>query len=94
MRGLACVKCAKFFRIKKNGVVLEEGRPLDDKGKQWGPYKMWRVDLWECPGCGMQVTAGAGQNPTAEHYMVERYAEQREKHPPLLTVNDCGGAKP
>lgn len=94
VRGLACVRCAKFFRPKKNGVILEEGRPLNREQSEWGPYKMWRVDLWECPSCGIQVTAGAGSNPTAEHYMTEHYADQRKKHPPLITVNDCGGAKP
>jgi hypothetical protein len=91
MRGLACVKCQKFFRIKQNGVVLEEGMP---RGDSWGPYKLWLVDLWECPECGAQVTAGAGNNPIAEHYMTERYVAMRESRPPLITVNDCGGAKP
>ncbi len=94
MRGLACVKCQKFFRIVKNGVALEEGMPTNSEQTEWTSYKIWFADLWECPSCGVQVTAGAGNNPIAEHYMTEHYAAMREKYPPLITVNDCGGAKP
>jgi hypothetical protein len=92
MRGLACVPCGKFFRIKKNGFVVEEGMPLSG-GVAWGPYKLWEADLWECPNCGAQVAAGFAQRPLAEHYEPD-YADQIAKHPPKLRVNDCGGAQP
>jgi hypothetical protein len=93
MRGLACFRCEKFMRIEKQGVILEEGMPTGTNGQDWKPYKLWSVDLYKCPSCGFMVTAGAGWNPISEHYMPD-FAEKREKFPPLITVNDCGGAKP
>lgn len=94
MPALACVKCKKFFRMKKSGVPIEEGMPKPDG--DWGPYKLWMADLYECPECGVQIIAGFGSPynwPLAEHYQ-PKYAETRSKYPPLITVNDCGGAKP
>lgn len=90
---LACVKCAKFLRRKKNGVVVEEGRPLDHDSQTWGPYKLWMADLFVCPGCGTEVVSGFAQQNFAEHFEPD-YNAQRAKHLPLVTVNDCGGAKP
>jgi len=93
-QGMVCVSCAMFMRRKKNGVVVEEGRPLSNvPNNQWGPYKLWMADLFECPSCGYQIISGFAQANFAEHYQ-SNYAEQRTKHPPLVTVNDCGGARP
>jgi hypothetical protein len=90
MRGLVCVKCQKFFRIKKNSVTVEEGMPHDGV---WGPYKLWKAGLYECPDCGIEVVAGFAQHNFSEHYL-PTYPEDRAKNPPLVTVNDCGGCKP
>jgi hypothetical protein len=92
-QGMACAKCAKFFRRIKSGVVVEEGMPTDRDQKEWGPYKLWRADLFECPQCKTQVIAGFAQHNFAEHYQ-DDYAEKRDKEPPIVTVNDCGGMKP
>ncbi len=92
MRGLACVPCGKFFRIVKNGFIVEEGMPNERDGT-WGPYKLWRADLYICPSCGTKVVTGFAANPFAEHFE-DRYKEQAEKYPPQLRVNDCGGCQP
>jgi hypothetical protein len=91
MRGLACVQCKKFLRIVKNGVNIEEGMPT--RGDEWGPYKLWKADLYECPECKVQLACGFGQGPIAEHFESD-YAKVREQNPPLIRVDDCGGAKP
>jgi hypothetical protein len=42
------------------------------------PYRLWRADLWACPGCDAQVVAGFSDNGfllIAEHYQREFQAE-------------------
>ena len=67
-----CAKCdiryepknnrsATEMRPKKNGVYVIE---MAD----FGPYKVWLADLWECPRCAYQVIGGFGLEPLAEHY--------------------------
>lgn len=91
-RGLVCVKCMKFFRVKKQGVAIEEGMPLNDQ-LEWGSYKLWMADLHECPGCGAQIMAGFGWHPVAEHFQ-EGYQQTKDNLQPIGRVDDCGGAKP
>ena len=86
MPRMVCRGCLRFLKPKKNGIMLEEGRPLG--GGAWGPYKPWMADLWACPGCGAEIVAGFGQGPFAEHYQ-PTYAEMCEKYPPLFRVDDC-----
>ena len=68
--------CGRFMRVKKNGVTVEE--LLEDGG----PYKLWDADLWECEECGVEVIAGFGRSPLAEHYQ-PTYREQRERLKPI-----------
>ena len=96
MSGLACVTCSKFYRVKKQGVAVEEGMPRggrDGEPETWHPYKLWMADLCECPGCGAQVVMGFGARPIAEHYQRE-YATLRERYAPITRIDDCGGKKP
>lgn len=90
-RGLVCVKCKKFLRVKKVGVVLEEGMPISDT--EWGPYKMWIADLHECPTCGFELIAGFAQHALGEHFHPD-YDEKVRRFQPMLRIDDCGGAKP
>ena len=90
-RGLVCLNCRLFFRIKKNGVIIEEGMPDGTGGSV--PYKLWQADLYECRGCGCQLVTGFGQGPIPEHFQ-DGYATVREHHPPLVHIPDCGGARP
>lgn len=39
----------------------------------FGPCQVWDSDLWKCPKCGVEVLAGFGQGPVAEHYDAERF---------------------
>jgi hypothetical protein len=68
--------CGRFMRPKKNSVTVEE---LTEDG---APYKLWDADLWECPECGVEIIAGFGQGPIAEHYQ-PTYAAQRERLAPI-----------
>ena len=45
MHPFYCVDCDTFYRVRKNGVVVEEKR---DDGSS---YRLIRGDLWQCPMC-------------------------------------------
>jgi len=81
-----CVRCCLFFKPAKNGVAIEEGRPI--AGGEWGPYKLWQADLYECRGCGTQIVTGFGRGPVAEHYEAD-YMQTRAAFNPILRVDDC-----
>lgn len=88
-----CVKCQRFYRVKKNGYRFVEGMPKEDgalpgtqEPERWQPYKLWSSDLWECQGCGHQLLSGFGREPIAEHYQKE-FAAQADGVE--LQVNDC-----
>jgi hypothetical protein len=94
MSGLACIKCRVFLIPKKTGIVIEEGKPLTDSlDGPWGPYKLWRADLAECPKCGYQVAIGFGRNPMAVHYELD-YEDKKVRYPPLVRIDACSGYKP
>ena len=85
-----CTKCQRFYRPKKNGIVLLEGMPWGDNIEpgtsmpdKWLPYKMWRADLWECKGCGHQIISGNSREPLWEHYKGPKPIDHDYK------VNDC-----
>ena len=57
MTKVVCVECEEEMKPEENGVdVLERG----GDGK---PYKMWKADVLECPGCGRRVVSGFADNP-------------------------------
>ena len=58
-RGLVCVGCQRFLKIKKNDVSVEEGMPDGVGG--WQPYKLWSADLYECPGRSTRRGASAAR---------------------------------
>jgi hypothetical protein len=92
-----CIKCQRFFRIKKMGFYFTEAMPVGpDRAKpgteepdKWKPYKIWSGDSWECLGCGATIVSGFAQQPIAVqheadfgHYMKTLKADQ-------FQVNDC-----
>jgi hypothetical protein len=88
-----CVKCQRFFKPKKNGVVLCESMPAATGAEPgtidptaWKPYKVWMADLSECEGCGTQIIAGFAFHPAAEQHE-DRFAEAMKYI--THTVNDC-----
>ena len=81
-----CISCKLFYRPEKNGYSFIEGAPLD--GDQWGPYKLWQGDLWECRGCGNQIIVSVGREPIAEHYE-ESFADKVAKYGATFRVDDC-----
>jgi hypothetical protein len=90
-----CVKCQRFYRPEKNGVMFLEGMPKFNgapPGKDcedlWSPYKLWRGDLWKCHGCGHLIISGVARDPITEHYLPE-FKEAVELLQPMLQVNDC-----
>ena len=64
-----CMKCKKFFRMKKIGTYWTEGMPINNEQTEWKPYKIWSGDLWECKSCGTQIVCGQGYMPVAEQHM-------------------------
>lgn len=65
-----CVKCQTELRCEKNEVVV-----LDMFGPNEEIYKGFYADLFQCPGCGMQIVVGFGQNAFTEHFE-EDHAEK------------------
>lgn len=59
-----CVKCQVEMRCKESGVGC-----LDMAN--FGPYKLWDSDLYECPKCGYQVLTGFGDHAISEHYEID-----------------------
>jgi hypothetical protein len=93
MSGMACPKCAKFYRVKKIGVAFEEGMP-GPGGEGWRSYKLWMADLVECPECGAQALITApGAHSIDEHYR-PTYANSVARFAPIVRIDDCGGKKP
>lgn len=80
-----CVPCGLFFRTKKIGITIEERMPLHDGS--WGPYKLWRADLYECHGCGAEMATGFGFAPIVEHYE-QHYNDVRAAMPIVMTVDN------
>ena len=88
-----CVKCQRFFKIERNGVVFIESMPIGEKvppgtaePHNWTPYKLWVGDLWHCPGCGAQTISGVGSQPIAEHFQ-DSFSEKAKRSE--FVVNDC-----
>ncbi len=91
-----CVKCQRFFRMKKSGDDFIEAMPLGNgipagnlRPECWTPYKLWVGDQWECPDCHAQILSGFGQAPISEHYQPRFKELVRELSADQLQVNDC-----
>jgi hypothetical protein len=67
--------CGRFMRCKKNAVAVEE---LTDDG---APYRLWDADLFECPGCHVQVITGFARQPFAEAFQPTYDAMRRRLGP-------------
>lgn len=85
-----CVPCRKFFKIKLNGVAIEEGMPAGGKDGMWRPYKLWLGDLYACEGCDTEMIF-LPDAPVAEHYQKD-YAEWVQRLQPAFRVDDCPGS--
>jgi hypothetical protein len=93
-----CVKCRRFYRMKKQGFYFEEGMPGPGATKRedqpsgtldgWQSYKLWASDLWWCPGCGHEILSGFGREPISEHYK-DDYASMCTGLAVTLRVDDC-----
>ena len=56
-----CSKCQINLRPVKNGVEVLE---LAD----FGPYRLWEADEYECPRCRIRIITGFGFSPYTEHH--------------------------
>jgi hypothetical protein len=54
-----CVACKRFYRCKKNGVLVHH------QNGEGGDYQVWSADLYVCEGCGKEIIAGFGKAPVA-----------------------------
>lgn len=90
-----CVKCQRFYRMKKSGFYFIEGMPKKngvksgtEQAEDWKPYKLWAGDLWHCVGCGHEIVSGFGSTPIAEHYQ-DDFKKKVEQLGATYQVNDC-----
>jgi hypothetical protein len=63
---MVCVKCEVEFKVESNGVKV-----LEMMNHNQAIYKIWDTDKWRCPVCGVEVCAGFGSMPIAEHFEAE-----------------------
>lgn len=89
-----CVKCGKFYKIVRNGVVVEEGMPAPDRptnpesATKWLPYKLYLADHYRCDTCGSEMAVTVDRPFAVQHH--ENYTILKEARPPLVFVEDCG----
>jgi len=85
MSRLVCVKCQRRYRRMKCGINVVEtfGENSDE------PYKLWKADLWRCPGCGTEIVTGFGFENFAEHYQ-PNFKEVLARSEPKYWDKSCG----
>lgn len=59
MHAPVCRKCQREFRPQTIGV-----RVLDMA--EFGPYKLWMADVYQCPVCGAEIVYGFADKPFAQ----------------------------
>ena len=71
-----CSQCQIDFRPVKNGVEVLE---LAD----FGPYRLWQADEYECPACRVRIITGFADHPYAEYYQdkFKQALEAARNHP-------------
>jgi hypothetical protein len=91
-----CVKCQRFFRIKKTGFYFVEAMPTVNGAtpgtsapELWKPYKLWASDKWECQGCGAIILSGFGIAPICVNHEDDFAAKVKSFGGGQLQVNDC-----
>ena len=91
-----CVKCQRFYRMKKSGFYFIEAMPIENKAlpgtqepEKWTPYKVWAGDKWQCEGCGHELLSGFGREAIVEHYQSDFQQVVENLHADQLQVNDC-----
>lgn len=56
MDPVVCRKCKRALVPLKNGIPVVEVA-------DFGPYKLYEADVWECPNCHVEIVTGFSQNP-------------------------------
>jgi ribosomal protein L37AE/L43A len=64
MTRLLCPECEVELVVYKTGVDVIETRLTSNDVQQ--PMRLWRADVWECPGCGMRIIAGFSTTPESD----------------------------
>lgn len=92
-----CVRCRRFFRMRRSGFYFVEGMPTgpgraepgDAEPTKWKPYKIWSADRWECDGCGAAILSGFGGSPIAVQHEAGFAKAVKDFGADQLQVNDC-----
>ena len=71
MPKLVCTTCHCELKPETNGTVVVETA-------SFGPYKVWNADTWKCPGCGVEIVAGFGENPIRQDHFREDFSSWLE----------------
>ncbi len=67
--------------------------PTGRQGDDWQGYKLWRMDIHECPGCGFQLAAGFAPQPIGKYDQPD-YLDKVKACDPIVRIDDCAGTKP
>lgn len=55
-----CTLCNRSLTCERAVDVVEYA--------DFGPYKLWRADVYKCPGCDVTVVTAFGERAYAEHH--------------------------
>ena len=92
-----CVRCRRFFRMKKGGFYFTEGMPKNgtrrpepgaEHDADWQDYKLWVGDLWHCLGCGNEIISGVAYQPLRERHHND-FTDVKERVGATVRINDC-----
>lgn len=53
-----CTACEQVYRCHKSGINV-----IEVIGAEQRPYKLWKADLYKCPGCGHEIVTAFGMGP-------------------------------
>jgi DNA-directed RNA polymerase subunit RPC12/RpoP len=73
---IVCTMCNKRMHPNSAVTAIEMA--------DFGPYKLWHADEYECDKCGTRVLAGFAQRAYAEHF--------QSRFPELLKQAEANGA--
>lgn len=57
---IVCTNCQRLMTAQRAIAAIEMA--------DFGPYKLWSADLYQCKGCNNEVVAGFADCAYAEHF--------------------------
>lgn len=63
MPRLVCASCEIPYRCHVGGVNV-----IETAGREQCPYRLWKADLYRCPGCAHEIVTAFGMGPFMEDH--------------------------